>query len=84
MVECYWNLKTHKWDVDRFECNTLASQLMTRYSPEGCSIGFHCKDNELEKYYEKLKRTAIRDKEREIKKLQKEIDNLSKMAMPVI
>lgn len=84
MVECYWNLKTHKWDVNQFDCHTLASQIMTRFSPEGQSIGFHCQDNELEKYYERLKKSEIKDREKEIKKLQKEIEALNSMKLPIV
>lgn len=82
MVECYWNLKTKECESDRFECNTLASQMMYRASSKGVSIGFHCQDNEVEKYLDKMKRNEIRDRKKEIVRLQKEIDHIKNMELP--
>ena len=84
MFNCYWNLKTHKWDTEHYECNTLASQLMFRYSPKGKSIGFHCQDNEVNKYVDKLKKNEIKEREKEIRKLQIELENIKRMEYPIL
>jgi len=84
MYKCFWGLNSHKWEIKQFECKTLMSQLLGGMNERESVVGFHCQDDEVEKFVEKLKKSEIKTREIEIKKLKKEIENINKMQTPII
>lgn len=87
MIEIFWNIVTGECEIEyeneKFECSTLSSQYIYRINKEGKSIGFICKDNEEDKYLNKMKKTEIKERKEKIKKLQKEIEIINKMELPI-
>jgi len=82
--EVYVNENNGEVNIENIGETNLASQYINRIQRDNTYVGFHCKKEEIPKMFETLKNREIKDRKKEIKKLQKEIMMFEKINLPVL
>lgn len=81
---CYLKLNRFNWVVEKYDTLNLHNGFCCGYYNDSKFVGFHCKEDEIEKFVDNLKEKEIKSREKEIKKLQLEIEKIKKVKYPNI